>query len=439
MTGTVLAAAARARDAAARLAMLPTAARDTALEAMADAIEARGDDILDANATDLVAADGMVAAGTLSRSARQRLSLDRHKLETIVEGVRQVRGLPDPVGRTTLATELDEGLVLRRITCPIGVLGVIFESRPDALPQIASLAIKSGNAALLKGGSEARRTNRALFAALLDGLASAALPDCLLTLLEGREQVSELLSAERLVDLIIPRGSKALVTYVQEHTSIPVLGHADGVCHVYVDRAADLAMALDILIDAKTQYPAVCNAAETLLVHHDIAGEFLPLAVANLVKRGVEVRCAEADRREFGPGDSVEASDEDWSTEYGEPIISVRSVPSLEAAIEHINRYGSHHTEAIVTEDDAAWRQFRAQVDSAGVFRNASTRFADGFRYGFGAEVGISTGRLHPRGPVGLDGLVTYKYELEGRGHVVAAYVGPKARPFTHKKLEAED
>ncbi len=204
-------------------------------------------------------------------------------------------------------------------------------------------------------------------------------------------------------------------------------------------RAADLAMALDILIDAKTQYPAVCNAAETLLVHHDIAGEFLPLAVANLVKRGVEVRCAEADRREFGPGDSVEASDEDWSTEYGEPIISVRSVPSLEAAIEHINRYGSHHTEAIVTEDDAAWRQFRAQVDSAGVFRNASTRFADGFRYGFGAEVGISTGRLHPRGPVGLDGLVTYKYELEGRGHVVAAYVGPKARPFTHKKLEAED
>jgi glutamate-5-semialdehyde dehydrogenase len=368
-------------------------------------------------------------------SLYRRLKLDEAKVRDLVAGVEQVAALEDPLGRVTLATELDEGLELCRVTCPIGVVGVVFESRPDALVQIASLAIKSGNAVLLKGGREAEHSNRALFEIFASAAASEGVPADALALLGGREDVAALLGAHEWVDLIVPRGSNALVRYVQSNTLIPVLGHAEGICHVYVDRAADLERALAIVQDAKLQYPAACNAVETLLVDERVAAEFLPKVVERLSAHGVEVRCDDRSADEFGVRGAARATDEDWNTEYCDLVLSVRVVRSLDEAIEHINAHGSGHTDAIVTEDDRAWERFFAEVDSAGVFRNASTRFADGFRYGFGAEVGISTGKLHPRGPVGLEGLVTYKYRLVGRGHVVAHYAGPNPRPFTHRPI----
>jgi glutamate-5-semialdehyde dehydrogenase len=336
----------------------------------------------------------------------------------------------------TYAIELVTGLRLYRVNCPIGVLGVIFESRPEALVQIASLALKSGNAVLLKGGKEATRSNRALFELLSAALVDSELPTDALALLETRQDVDEMLTAEGYIDLVIPRGSYELVRYIQSHTHIPVLGHAEGICHVYVDRAAALDKALAVALDAKVQYPAVCNSMETLLVHRDVAARFLPPMVEQLKTHGVEVRC---DRRcidEFEITDVTMATESDWSTEYDELILSIKVVDSLDHAIAHINTYGSRHTDAIITEDNGAAERFFAEVDSAGVFHNASTRFSDGFRYGFGAEVGISTYKLHPRGPVGLEGLVTYKYKLVGSGHTVAPYVGAGAKPFRHKPID---
>jgi glutamate-5-semialdehyde dehydrogenase len=435
-TGTVLDAARRARLAAASLARTTTEERNRALALAARRLAERAPDVLAANARDLAGADALVASGELSRSALKRLAIDEAKLREIVSGVEQVASLEDPIGKTTLATELDDGLVLTRVTCPIGVVGVIFESRPDALTQIASLCVKSANAVILKGGREAEHSNRILFEVFREAVEAAGLPAGALALLETREEVSELLGAAGLVDLIIPRGSADLVRYVQASTTIPVLAHADGVCHVYVDAAADLDMALDIVVDAKTQYPAVCNAAETLLVHRDVATRFLPLAISALGAKGVTLRVDPEAIVAFGLERVEPATEADWRTEYGDLTLAVRVVDSLGDAIAHVNEYGSRHTDAIVTGDDAAWERFFAEVDSASVFRNASTRFADGFRYGFGAEVGISTAKLHPRGPVGLDGLATYKYRLVGTGHTVAPYTGPNARPFTHRSLE---
>jgi glutamate-5-semialdehyde dehydrogenase len=314
------------------------------------------------------------------------------------------------------------------------VIAVIFESRPDALPQIVALALRSGNAVILKGGSEATRTNRAMAAVLPQALGSAGLPAEAASLLEGREAVAALLRADRDVDLVIPRGSAALVRHVQAHTRIPVLGHADGLCHLYVDSAADLDQALALTLDAKVQYPAACNAIETLLVHADVARAFLPRAAAALAARGVALRADSRARSIVGAG-AAPATAADWDTEYGDLVLNVAVVDSLDAALAHVARHGSRHTEGIVTSDPHAARRFCAEVDAAGVFVNASTRFADGFRYGFGAEVGISTGKLHPRGPVGLDGLVTYKYRLTGAGHVVSSYVGPGSRRFRHRPL----
>ena len=312
------------------------------------------------------------------------------------------------------------------------MIGVIFESRPDALPQIVSLALKSGNAVLLKGGTEARTTNEALVSAINEALAAAGAPEGAVTLLKGREDVAALLAADGDVDLIVPRGSAELVRYIQANTRIPVLGHADGCCHLYVDRAADLQQAIDIAVDAKAQYPAACNSIETMLVHHDVAQAFLPAAGAALRDFKVALRGDERVRAILP--DVAPASKEDWDTEYGDLVLNVRVVDSLDQALDHIARHGSRHTEAIVTSDQAAARRFRAEVDAAGVYVNASTRFADGFRYGFGAEVGISTGKLHPRGPVGLDGLVTYKYQLSGQGHTVAPYARGERR-FTHRAV----
>ena len=425
----------RAREASRALARLSDARRSEVLLAAATALEANRAQILDANAIDCKASEPAVAAGKMTSAMFKRLRVTEAGVAEMAMRVREVAQLPDPLGRTLAATELDDGLTLYRESCPLGVVGVIFESRPDVVPQLASLALKSGNAALLKGGSEAAHTNEALVAIWRGALGKFAdVPADAVQLLQTRADVLELLSLDRDVDLIVPRGSYELVNYITEHSRIPVLGHGEGICHVYVDRSADLHKALDIAYDAKVQYPAVCNAAETLLVHEEIAAKFLPQAVARLKKAGVEVR-GDTKTAMLLPGEGiVPATDADWSTEYGDLIFSVRVVPDLDTAIEHINRYGSRHTDTIVTEDAAAANQFMNEVDSAGVFQNASTRFADGFRYGFGAEVGISTSKLHARGPMGLEGLTTYKYKLFGNGHTVAPY-SKGEKHFTHRPI----
>lgn len=414
------------RQAARQLAVLPTEARNQSVEAIAQALEGATPEILAANAADCQAAQ----AEGIAKPLYNRLKLDETKLKAAIDGVRDVGKLADPVGTVQIQRELDEGLILKRITCPVGVLGIIFEARPDALIQITSLAIKSGNGVILKGGKEAIRSCETLVKAIHQGLSTTAVDAAAVQLLTTREEIRALLQLDEYVDLIIPRGSNEFVRYVQENTRIPVLGHADGICHLYIDRAAELQKAVEITVDAKTQYPAVCNAIETLLVHSAIAPTFLPLAAAALQKRNVELRGDEATCKIL---EIAAATEEDWSTEYNDLILSIKVVDSLEEAIAHINTYGSRHTDAIVTEEPGIADTFLNQVDSANVFHNCSTRFADGFRYGFGAEVGISTQKMPPRGPVGLEGLITYKYKVTGNGHIVAPYAGKDAKPFTHR------
>ena len=423
-----------ARSAALALAPLSDEVRNRALAAMADAIDENAERILEANAEDVAAAEPLVASGEMSEPLLKRLELSERKIAQMADGVRAVAALPDPLGVARMATLLDEELTLRRITCPLGVIAAVFESRPDALVQIASLCLKSGNAAILKGGREAAHTNRLMTELLSDAASTVAeAPADALQLVEAREDVQALLSRDDAVDLVIPRGSNEFVRYIKEHSNIPVLGHADGVCHLYVDEAAETEMAVRLALDAKTQYPAVCNAIETLLVHEKKAGEFLPLAAKALEEKGVAIRGCDATRAILGSAGA--ASEEDWKTEYLDLILSVRVVESLAEAVDHINRYGSRHTDAIVTADEAAARTFLSRVDAASVMWNASTRLADGFRYGFGAEVGIATDKIHARGPVGLEGLVTYKYQLEGNGHLVSDYEGVDARAFLHRPL----
>ena len=423
-----------ARSAALALAPLSDEVRNRALAAMADAIDENAERILEANAEDVAEAEPLVASGEMSEPLLKRLELTGGKIAQMADGVRAVAALPDPLGVARMATLLDEELTLRRITCPLGVIAAVFESRPDALVQIASLCLKSGNAAILKGGREAAHTNRLMTELLNDAASTVAeAPADALQLVEAREDVQALLSRDDAVDLVIPRGSNEFVRYIKEHSNIPVLGHADGVCHLYVDEAAETAMAVRLALDAKTQYPAVCNAIETLLVHEKKAGEFLPLAAKALDEKGVAIRGCDATRAILGSAGA--ASEEDWKTEYLDLILSVRVVESLAEAVDHINRYGSRHTDAIVTADEAAARTFLSRVDAASVMWNASTRLADGFRYGFGAEVGIATDKIHARGPVGLEGLVTYKYQLEGNGHLVSDYEGADARAFLHRPL----
>jgi glutamate-5-semialdehyde dehydrogenase len=417
------------RQAARQLAVLPTEAKNQAIEAIAQALEAATPEILAANAADCKAAE----TEGIAKPLYNRLKLDETKLKAAIDGVRDVGKLNDPVGTVQMHRKLDEGLILKRITCPVGVLGVIFEARPDALIQITTLAIKSGNGVILKGGKEAIRSCETLTRVIHQALSATAVDPAAVRLLTTREETIALLQLDEYIDLIIPRGSNSFVRFVQENTRIPVLGHADGICHLYIDRAADLQKAVDITVDAKTQYPAVCNAIETLLVHSSLAPTFLPLAAAALQKRNVELRGDEPTCEILK--DISAATEDDWSTEYNDLIVSIKVVDSLEEAIDHINTYGSRHTDAIVTEDQAIADIFLAQVDSANVFHNCSTRFADGFRYGFGAEVGISTQKMPPRGPVGLEGLVTYKYQVTGNGHVVSTYAGEHAKPFTHRDV----
>jgi len=434
-----------ARRASRQLATLDAATRNAALEAMAAALLAAGPELLAANAEDVRRAEAANAtlpeAERLSPATLARLRMDPGKLEEMAAQVRSVAALPDPLGRSLDAIELDGpgaphtrgGLRMEKLSVPLGVLAVIFEARPDAVTQIAALALKSGNAALLKPGREVERTATALVRVLRGALAEAHLPQDALTLVLGRERVDELLGMHALVDMVIPRGSKALVEYVQAHTRIPVLGHAEGVCHIYVDRAADAALALRVIEDAKTDYPAACNAVETVLVHRELAAEFLPRLAELCLARGIRMHGDALVQALLRDVPTVRAVD-DWHTEYGGLELSLGVVASLDAAIEHIHAHGSAHTEAILTEDAAAAERFLHEVDAASVMHNASTRFADGFRYGFGAEVGISTSKLHARGPVGLEGLTTTKYVVRGGGHVAASYRGSDARAFTHRR-----
>lgn len=425
---TLIEQAQRTRLAAQGLAVQTAAVKNQALEAIAQSLEAFSADILAANVKDCE----LAKANGLASALYARLKLDEGKLAAAIAGVRSVATLTDPVGEVQIHRELDKGLVLKRVSCPLGVLGIIFEARPDAVMQISSLAIKSGNGVLLKGGQEALNTCQALVKAIQAGLAQTPIDPAVVALLTSREETMELLKLDRHVDLIIPRGSNSFVQFVQDNTRIPVLGHAEGICHLYIDRAADLSKTIPITVDSKTQYPAACNAIETLLVHQAVAPTFLPEVTQALIAKGVALR-GDATTRSIV---DVEATtEEDWATEYSDLILSIRVVESLEGAITHINTYGSGHTEAIVTEDAEAAQAFMSCVDAAGVFQNCSTRFADGFRYGLGAEVGISTQQMPPRGPVGLEGLVTYKYQLQGDGHIVETYAGKDARAFTHREL----
>ncbi len=365
----------------------------------------------------------------------KRLVFDEQKLNEVVLGLEQVAALADPVGKVLQRRLLDDGLILEQISVPIGVIGMIFESRPDALVQIVGLCIKSGNAIILKGGSEAKRTNLALVESIKQSSRGSSLGDGYVTLLESHGDVKEMLKMNDEIDLLIPRGSNAFVTYVMENTSIPVLGHSDGICHLYIDEQADLKKALPIVIDAKTQYPAACNAIETLLVHASLVDEFLPEVGKALKEANVTIH---GDERTQAAIECIPLEEGDYFNEYLSLELNIRVVDSLEEAIGHIETYGSHHTDAIVSENPEAVRRFFTEVDSADVFANCSTRFADGFRFGFGAEVGISTTKIHARGPVGLDGLMSTKFLLAGSGQIVAAYSGKDAKRYLHKNLSVD-
>jgi glutamate-5-semialdehyde dehydrogenase len=419
-----------AKKASIKLAAADTELKNKALKEISRLIEVRKEEIFKANQEDLQRSEKENLASPLLK----RLKFDENKMLEVTSGISSLIELPDPVGKTIASTELDEGLELYRVSCPIGVIGVIFESRPDALVQISTLCLKSGNAVLLKGGSEARNTNKVLADIIKAATENVGIPSGWIQLLETRDDVNEMLKMDEYIDLIIPRGSNEFVRYIMENSNIAVLGHADGICHCYVDAGADIKMAVNIVVDAKTQYVAVCNATETLLVHKDIAKEFLPILKTEMLKKNVELVGCERTREII---DVAKASEEDWKTEYLDYKLSIKIVDSVEEAIEHINTYGSGHTDSIISNNKENVEQFMNLVDSGNVFWNCSTRFSDGFRYGFGAEVGISTNKIHARGPVGLDGLLIYKYKLVGNGHIVADYAS-KTRKFTHKKLDKD-
>jgi len=422
-----------AAAAALELAQRTDAERSSALEAMADALRDHEEEILAANERDVAAAEELLAQGEYTQALVDRLRLSASKVESIAEMVESVADQEDPLGETKTARELDEDLELYEVTVPIGVVGSIFESRPDALVQIAALCLKSGNAVILKGGSEASHSNRQLFEIIEE--ATAEMPAGWAQLIEAREDVDTILGMDDQIDLVMPRGSSEFVGYIQDNTKIPVLGHTEGICHVYVDSAADLDMAEDIAFDAKVQYPAVCNAVETVLVHEAVAADFLPAMVTRYEDAGVEIR---GDERTRAVVDVGAASEADWHTEYGDLIVAIRVVDSLSDAIDHVTTYGSKHTDSIVTDAADRAALFMRGLDSASVFHNASTRFADGYRFGLGAEVGISTGKIHARGPVGLEGLTTYQYYLEADGQLVGTYAGADAKPFTHRDFDGE-
>jgi glutamate-5-semialdehyde dehydrogenase len=421
----------KAKTAAIELAAADTDTKNQALAAICQALAGEKETIVAANRADLQRA----AREALAAPLLKRLRFDAAKIDEACQGIRSLIKLANPVGATLGATELDDDLILYRVSRPIGVIGVIFESRPDALVQISSLCLKSGNAVLLKGGSEAAETNRVLADIITRASLAAGMPAGWLRLMETRADVASMLALDDSIDLIIPRGSNAFVRHIMDNTRIPVLGHADGICHVFIDRAADLDMARRIVVDSKTQYVAVCNAAETILVHTAIAANLLPALKADLEAHGVEIRGCERTADIIAVKPAVE---EDWHTEYLDLVVSIRVVDSLDAAVDHINHFGSGHTDVIVTADRDRTRHFMDCVDTADVFVNCSSRFSDGFRFGLGAEVGISTNKIHARGPVGLEGLLIYQWRLVGNGQIVADYSGPEGRAFKHRRLDQD-
>ena len=439
ISSSLLAQTRQAREAALCLGNLPTERKNRVLQASAIALRDRSREILEANALDLEEAEKMRHKGTLTESAYRRVALSQGKIEQMALNCESVARLDDPVGRIQQATRLDDGLDLYRVSCPIGVILVIFESRPDAVVQISTLAIKSGNAVILKGGREAQHSNRKLVELLRETASQVdGMPIEAISLIETREDVAMLVRMSDELDMIIPRGSNELVRSIQSQAQVPVLGHADGICHVYLDAEADLEKAREIVIDSKTEYPAVCNAMETLLVDSRFDDRSLTEILLQLQQAGVELRVCTATRARLQDRSGLElrdADEADWMTEYTDLILSVKTVNSPEDAIVHINHYGSRHTDCIVTENRKRGEWFMNKVDAAGVFWNASTRFADGFRYGLGAEVGVSTSKTHARGPVGLEGLVIYKYKLYGSGQGVGRY-GQEERKFLHESLK---
>ena len=417
----------KVKQAAPKLAATTNEQRNAALMAVREALLQHQEEIFEANRQDMKQAE----ADGVSGPVLKRLKFDEGKLRDVTAGISDLTKMEDPLFQTRFARELDEGLVLKRVTCPIGVIGVIFEARPDALVQISALCIKSGNCVILKGGSEALRSNKKLFDIIHEAIIAAGLPADSMMQLEARSEINELLECHESVDLLIPRGSNAFVQYIMNHTKIPVMGHADGICHIYVDKDADLAKAVPIIVDAKTQYVSACNTVETLLVHEDIKDRLFPMLKEALDAKKVELR---GTKDVAAVVDCVPSTEADDKTEYLDYILSAKTVKNMEEAIDHINHFGSHHTDCIITENPDAAEHFMNLVDSAGVYQNCSTRFADGYRYGFGAEVGISTGKLHARGPVGLEGLVSYKYKLYGSGQIVDDYASGK-KQFHFKNI----
>jgi len=426
---TIAEIAAAARLASIRLAAVKSDAKNNALAQISDALKQRSAEIIAANEKDLAVAK----ENNLAEPLLKRLAFGQDKIADVCAGIESLIKLDDPVGKTIAATELDKGLELYKVSCPIGVIGIVFESRPDALVQISTLCLKSGNAVLLKGGSEAENTNNILARIISQASEDAGLPAGWLQLLHTRQDVAEMLAMSEYIDLIIPRGSNEFVRYIMNNTDIPVLGHADGICHIYIDGEADLDMAVKLAVDSKCQYVAVCNAAETMLVDEKLAETFLPRVKTALEQKGVALRGCE---RTAAIIEVQPADEQDWASEYLDYILSVKVVAGLDEAIEHINKYGSGHTDSIVTENKEKAEKFMELVDSGNVFWNASTRFSDGYRYGLGAEVGISTNKIHARGPVGLEGLTIYKWKLLGAGQIVADYCGEDAKKFTHRKMK---
>ena len=415
----VIEIAKNAKNAAVEALQLSSEIKNKALNAIADILESNKDKIVLANKMDL---DN---AKDLSSSMFNRLKLDESKIRDMIQGVRDISLLPEPVNKEIWSKEIAENMILKKISCPIGVIGVIFEARPDVISQISALAIKSSNSVILKGGSEAENTNKTIFNLIVEALSSVAeFPKNMINLVYTRDDVKELLNADEYVNLIIPRGSNSLVKYIKSNTKIPVLGHADGICHIYIDESADINKVLSICIDAKCQYPSACNAVETILINKAVALSILPSLMFKFVENCVEV-IGDEETRKIVPNIKL-ATEQDWKTEYSDKIVSIKVVETIDEAISHINKYGSGHTDCIITEDDDNANKFMTFVDSAGVYKNASTRFADGFRYGFGAEVGISTNKTHARGPVGLEGLTIYKYKLFGNGDIVADFSSGK-------------
>ncbi|KAI0505970.1 glutamate-5-semialdehyde dehydrogenase [Xylaria bambusicola] len=437
-------AASEAKSASHILATLPAAARNEALTAIHSALSEAKDDILAANARDLEAARRAAENGQLSQSLVSRLDLGKKgKWEDMLKGILDVRELEDPVGKITLRTKLDDGLEMTRVTCPIGVLLIIFEARPEVIANIASLAVKSGNAAILKGGKESTESFVAISKVISSALEKSQVPNNAIQLVTTRDVIPQLLDLDQYIDLVIPRGSNELVRYIKSNTKIPVLGHADGLCSIFLEQSADPKMAAEVIVDSKTSYPAACNSLETLLVQQSAIETHLPSVADALIAKGVVLRCDKATKELLASKLSPESSSKledataaDFDTEFLSLTLAVKAVTGLDEAIAHINTHGSKHTDVILTSSSELAEKFMSSVDAAGVYWNASTRFADGMRYGFGTEVGISTNKIHSRGPVGLEGLMIYKYKIRGQGHITAVYgEGEGKKSFKHEKL----